>query len=412
MVTTQGGGPFGPTRVVNVQRDGTFRVEQDLAGVELQARKGLVGSTFNALLTYGAEWERNSFDMLRDRQEFDALTGAPRPATVLVPTKYFPASDVDTLGAYLQAEVELAGGRLRLIPGARYDRSELTPDASDPIFLSGNPGSPLPVEAEADALSPKLGVVFAATERAALFAQYSAGFRTPPYSNVNNGFSNVTSRYRTLPNANLEPETSDNLEVGARFSASRGSLSVTVFENDYAEFIEQVVLGTSPVDGFQEFQYRNLTSVEIHGVELAGDQRLGDSWRVRGALAWIEGENTETERPLNSIAPPKGVLGLDWTPAALPFDAGLVVSYIDAKDVDDIDRSAIPQFATPDATVVDLFAGYRLSDDWSIRAALLNALDETYWTWGEVGGLSRTSAVLDRYTAPGRSASLSVRFGR
>jgi hemoglobin/transferrin/lactoferrin receptor protein len=409
VVTTQGGSIFGPTRVIDVRRDGLFEVEQDLFGLEAQAKKGIAD---RHLLTYGLSWKRDSFDMLRDRQEFDAVTGAPRTATVRVPTKYFPESDVDTLGAYAQAELDLAGGRVRLIPGLRYDRSKLDPNETDPIFLFGNPGTPAPTEAEADAVSPKLGVVFAANDRVALFAQYARGFRTPPYSSVNNGFSNATSGYRTLPNPDLDPETSDNAEIGARFSAPRGSLSVTLFDNRYDDFIEQVALGVNPANGLLEYQYQNLTAVEVRGVELAGDHRFADAWRVRGALAFIEGENDATSRPLNSIAPPKAVIGLDWLPGDRPFTAGLVLTYLDEKSADDLDRSAVQQFATPSATLVDLVATYRLGESWSVQAQAVNLLDETSWAWGDVGGLSRTSIVLDRYTSPGRSGSLSFRFTR
>jgi outer membrane receptor protein involved in Fe transport len=72
----------------------------------------------------------------------------------------------------------------------------------------------------------------------------------------------------------------------------------------------------------------------------------------------------------------------------------------------------VQQFATPSATLVDLVATYRVTDSWSIQAQAVNLFDETYWAWGDVGGLSRSSAVLARYTSPGRSGSVSVRFSR
>lgn len=410
VVTTRGGSFLGPLRVIDVRRLGLFEVEQDLLGLELQGKRGIVTAGGTHLVTYGLSFERDAFDMLRDRREFDAVTGAPTPPTVLVPTKYFPASEVDTLGAYVQGELDLLGGRLRVIPGLRYDRARLDPDEADPIFLAGNPGTPAPTRAEADALSPKLGLVADAGGGVSLFGQYSRGFRTPPYSSVNNGFTNAGSGYRTLPNPDLEPETSDNFELGARWGGSRGSASLTLFDNRYEDFIEQVALGVNPANGLLEYQFLNLTAVRIRGVELAGDRRIGSSWRLRGALAWTEGENRDTGLGLNSVSPPKAVLGLDWQPRSRAWNAGLAATHLADKRTADLDRSVVNQFATPDATLVDLFAGYRFNGSWSIQGTVSNLFDETWWNWGDVAGIAQTSAVVDRYSSPGRTVSVTLRF--
>lgn len=212
VVTRIGGGFLGPLRTSDLFRDGVFRHEQDIAGAELQARRTFETAAQTHLLTWGLSVEREQLDMLRDREDTNAVTGAPVVPSTLVPTKYFPQSTVDTFGIYFQDEIDLASGGVRLIPGLRFDRAELDADQDDPVFLAGNPGTPLPIDVSADAVSPKLGVVIAIGTSATLFGQYARGFRTPPYSSVNNGFSNLTSGYRTLPNPNLDPETSDKDE--------------------------------------------------------------------------------------------------------------------------------------------------------------------------------------------------------
>lgn len=406
--TTRGGGPFGPIRSTEVQRLGLFAVDQEHGGLELQARKAVGAS--HGLLTYGARLARESFDMLRDRHDFDAASGVPVTPSVLVPTKYFPRSEVDSLGVYLQLETELFGGRLLLVPGLRYDRSDLDADQADAVFLSGNPGTPAPTDASADAISPKLGAVVELGRGWSGFAQYAHGFRTPPYSDVNNGFSNLALGYRTFPNPDLEPETSDNLEAGARGSFGRGSLSLTVFDNRYRDFIEIATLGVDPASGLLEFQARNVASARISGLEVAADRRAGRAWRWRGAFSWIEGENGETDQPLNSIPPAKLVAGLDWDPEELPIAAGLVVSHTAAKQDDEVDRSVVNQFAPPEATVIDTYLRWRVSGALTVELAGLNLTDETSWDWGSVGGLAQSSPVKDRFTSPGRSAAVAVRW--
>jgi hemoglobin/transferrin/lactoferrin receptor protein len=55
-------------------------------------------------------------------------------------------------------------------------------------------------------------------------------------------------------------------------------------------------------------------------------------------------------------------------------------------------------------------AGWRLTERLSLQGGVFNLLDETYWDWGNVGGLAETSAVKDRYSAPGRNAAAAVRL--
>ncbi|MEM6454720.1 MAG: TonB-dependent receptor, partial [Acidobacteriota bacterium] len=247
------------------QRDGLLTFDQETYGLRAELRKALGSSV---LLTYGASYQADAFEQLRDRTETLVDTGAPLPSFLAFPTRYFPGTDVEELGAFVQAEINLFDDRLTLIPGVRFDRYTLDADQNDAIFLSGNPGTPAPVDLDEDAVSPKLGAVLAVSDRVSLFAQYASGFRAPPMSEVNNGFTNLGGGYRTLPNPDLEPETSDNVELGVRFGFERASLSVTAYQNQYEDFIEIATLGFDPITFLIEFQAQNVSNVEIEGVEV------------------------------------------------------------------------------------------------------------------------------------------------
>ncbi len=86
---------------------------------------------------------------------------------------------------------------------------------------------------EADAVSPKLGAAVELHERMTLTAQYAAGFRAPPYSSINTGFANLAAGYQTIANSGLDPEISDNFELGLRWSSGGTSWSVNGFRNNY-----------------------------------------------------------------------------------------------------------------------------------------------------------------------------------
>ncbi|MEM6795520.1 MAG: TonB-dependent receptor, partial [Acidobacteriota bacterium] len=358
-------------------REGLVAFDQDTVGLEVELRKS-IGNV--GLLTYGIAFQEDSFDQLRNRTEFVQATGEPVPTFLAFPTKYFPESDVQEFGAFVQAEIELFDGRLSLVPGVRFDSYDLDANENDTIFLEGNPGSPPPVGLTEESVSPKLGLLLSLTDEFSLFAQYAAGFRAPPMSSVNNGFTNLGGGYRTLASPDLDAETSDNLEVGLRGNFRKGSFSVAVYENTYDDFIEIVGLGFNPIVGLLEFQPRNVTDVEISGVEFSGEARLSRNWLARAAYTYTEGENRESGQPLESIAPPQLVLGVRYAADSGKWGAELIGTANDSKDASDLPDEFGPLFAVPSNEILDLSAWYAFSDRWYLQVSGWNLTDETYWS--------------------------------
>ena len=230
--TTLGGGPFGPLATTEVQRLGLVSFEQETVGLEVELQHELEFGR-PQLLTFGASATLDRFNQLRDRRESDSLSGAQLASSdgLTYPTKYFPRSRVLETGIFAQSEFEFADGRISLIPGLRYDRIELDIDSGDRIFLSGNEGTEPPVGLNDGALSPKLGLIAGLSERTSLHLQYAQGFRAPPYSEVNSGFTHIAGGLTRLPNPDLQPEESESLELGVRRTGSRGSASVRFRES-------------------------------------------------------------------------------------------------------------------------------------------------------------------------------------
>ena len=303
---------FGPP--LPSLRHGTLDYEQVGYGGSLQGQQWLGDPDGGILLTAGAAYRNDYFDILRDRTETHAITGAPVPTSLIFPTKYFPESTVTETGAYLQAELQF--GRLTLVPGVRYDHFALDANQDDPVFIASL--APEAADFSDAAVSPKVGVAAQVTDALTVHAQYSGGFRAPPYSAINTGFTNPRGGYTTLPNPNLRAETSRNFEVGVRTAFDRASLGLTAFMNRYDDFIASTSLGVNPVTRLLEFQSQNLEEAEINGVELRGEAYLSDSVMVRGSYAYIRGAEIfedaaipalAEETPLGEIAPTKGCSG-------------------------------------------------------------------------------------------------------
>ena len=394
---------FGPPLETN--RSGDLWFEQRTFGAEINGlAESENGGSFSSALYFGGSILTDEFDMLRDRIEHD-LFGRIVPTQLVFPSKYFPQTDTEETGVYAQAE--LRWNRMTLIPGVRYDRFVVDADPSDDVYIAagGLPAASL----DADAVSPKLGAAFELHRTTTLTAQYAAGFRAPPYSSINTGFTNLAGGYRTLANPGLDPEISDNFELGLRWSAGGTSWSVNGFRNLYDDFIEFQTAGFNPQLRVVEFQNVNLTEVEIDGVEFRLESRLGDNVLLRAAYAHIDGHDTTGEMgvPLASIAPNEGVLGLRYLADSARW--GLDGSI---RLVDDRDPTKVPDGEhVPDGyEVVDLVAFFALPADMKLRIGLLNATDEAYFESWHVRGRQANDPRLLLYSSPGRNVVASLSY--
>ncbi len=394
----------GPARIARL---GTLDYDQDTYGATALSRTLLVVRGHDVQATLGTSYEHHRFDMLRDRLDIDARTGAVVPPVGLIlPTTYFPASDVGEGGAFAQAEVRF--GRLTLVPGLRYDRFSMDADANDAVFLAT--GSPAAADFAADSLSTRLGAAFRVSDAVTLHAQYAGGFRAPPYSAINSGFTNLQGGYTSIPNTELEAETSDNIDAGVRAVLGLASVGVTVFSNHYDGFINQVSRGINPATGLQEFQYQNVSQVRIRGLELQADVRLSDALRLRASYAAIRGDDVsgDVDVPLASIAPDQGVVGLEYAAHSGRWGGEVSTRAVRAQRQE---VAGTGLFAPAAYAVADLTAWIALPHRVTIRAGALNLTSARYFEWPNVRGRSAADPAVDRYSSPGRSGLLSVSYG-
>ena len=400
---------FGPT--FPSMRHGSLDYEQVGYGGSAQGQQWLGDPDNGTLITFGASYKTDYFDMQRDRTEIDTATGQPVATDLVFPSKYFPESDVVEAGAYLQGEIRF--GRITLVPGVRYDHFSLDANQADPVFIASH--SPEAADFSDGALSPKIGMAARLTGVVTLHAQYAGGFRAPPYNAINTGFANLRGGYTTLPNAELRAETSDNLEVGIRTAFDRASFGFSAFSNRYDDFIELTDIGFNPLTRLLEFQSRNLEAAQINGIELRGEAYLTDSLIVRGSYARIGGTEIlqgaadglplAEETPLGSVAPNEGVVGLRYLQSSGRWGSELSLRLVEAYQPDN-NR----QFAPDAYRIVDLVSFVSLTEALKFRLGLLNLADARYFEWWNVRGRQAGDPVIDRYSSPGASVITSLAY--
>lgn len=397
--------------------DRRFEYSQDQAGIEGFAQRETEWGASLHRIGLGGEWLRSDVSELRDGRQTSLVDGSSTNFILgeNLPVRDFPESRTVETGVWLQDEITFADGRWQLTPALRWDAYDLDPEP-DATWRADNPGTEV-VAVEESRVTPRLGVLFRPGGRWSVYGQYAEGFRAPPFEDANIGFEIPLFGFRALPNPDLRSETSQGLELGLRRLGDGASISLTVFHTDYDDFIEsRVLIGRDPQSGDLLFQSRNIDSARIRGADLRYAQDLAawsarlDGWSLRLAGYWAEGENRQSDVPLNSIAPPQAVLGLAWAPAGGDWDAGVTATFTASKDESDIDAAAEPRFATPSWTTLDLAAGWRPRAGIELRAGLFNLTDETYWRWLDIANLAADNPMIDLLSRPGRSFSLSARI--
>jgi hemoglobin/transferrin/lactoferrin receptor protein len=405
-----------------------FTYDNAMVGGDLVLAKEFATGPGRHRLTYGVEASHTDIEELRDGSLLDLATGeiTNNVTPDVFPVRDFPLSETLRAAAFVQDETQWFDGRLEVIPGLRFDYYRLS-SRNDPVFAADSPGIE-PAGVDATEFSPKVGVLLHLTDLFTLHGQYAEGFRAPNFSDVNSGFSNFAFGYVSLPNPGLKPETSDGGEIGLRGEGAAGAFDATFFRNDYQNFIQSVVVCDPsktfcPPNNFLTYQSVNEESVEIQGFEFKGQFYFDwlhpalAGFSAVGSYAYAEGENLKTGKPINSVNPMKGVIGLRYEAPSGNWGTEAILTLVAPKKVKDIDFDTAGQvFPTEGYGVLDFTAFYRVGSYAALNLGLFNVLDKKYFDWEDVrgrgsdphAGLGPQYDIKDRYSRPGRNVGVSL----
>ncbi len=382
-------------------------------GAAADFNSGFATGPLEHRLVWGGDWSTTRQEGIRD--------GTIPPTGETFPTRAFPVTNYTLLGGFVADEISFADELVTLFPVVRFDHFKLDADA-DPAVPSLTA-----IDKSGSHVSPKIGVVVKLDDSVRLFGNYARGFKAPAPSQVNQFFENPTGRYRTIPNADLKPETSQTFEGGVRLNSEAMSLSVTGFTGTYRNFIslENVGFGS---DGFMLFQNINLGKVKISGAEAQFSARAKNGLTANLALSYAKGTvnpGLAAESGLLSIDPAKLVMGLGYRDPKGLFGGQLIMTHSAGKSVGSVRGagtavsacSATLDCIRPDAfTILDLTGFVNLGEHLTLRAGIFNLLDKKYAWWSDVRPLAATTNagrtgnldIVDSYTQPGRNVSVSL----
>ena len=191
-------------------------------------------------------------------------------------------------------------------------------------------------------------------------------------------------RFSQYGTAELQPETSRNIELGLRYAQAASSFSATVYRNRVNDLISYD--GTCRAGAGC---YVNTARAQYRGVTLAGAHKLG-SVQLRGSVDFQKPRDLETGKLLARRAKRHATLGADTQVAGWTLGTELQASgqrFDDAKNTRVLSGYGL----------VNLYASKRIAQDFTLLARVDNLSDKDYQ-------LART------YVPPGRTLYVGLKW--
>ncbi len=254
-----------------------------------------------------------------------------------------------------------------------------------------------------DTLSLSAGAVVPLNERLTFKAYLSHAERAPVVEELYSDGLHLATASVELGDNSLIEETSQNIDLSLHRNGELWSYTVSVYVNQFDDFIYQRNTGEALIEDGELFPVRQWTQADatLKGLEFETDLHL--LTRPRGDLHmnfwgdWVDAELDSGEN-LPRIVPIRLAAGLAWD--AQRWHLGLdVIRTFEQNQV------ANDEQTTSGDTMVNLNALLRLGQglqDWELFARVRNATDET--------ARNHTSFLRDRAPLPGRNTTVGIRF--
>jgi hemoglobin/transferrin/lactoferrin receptor protein len=353
---------------------------------------------------YGLDIEKT--DSKRHESKLYAVEGTPK-AGYPQETDKFPETETYRAGVYLNDEISLMNGKLTVTPGVRFDQYEMDPNGA--LKSDGQAFKKF----DENNTSLNIGALYKINDRLSAFAQYGQGFKVPAYDLAYIEHYNQASStyvYEIVPSDDLSPEKSDSYEIGLRGHVGDIAFTSAVFYSQYDNFLSAVLIESNRVvddnGDFQyqhdKFQYQNLDSVTIKGLEFGMTYYLGDSISLFANASYQDGENDETGEYINSISPLSGIMGASYENDT--FSTELIINWADRMDKVNDGNAEVAGYAS-----VDWLFNYDLNTDLSVNMSVTNLLDKEYIRYANAAGHDEEQS-LENLAEPGRNFALSVNY--
>ncbi|WP_262016574.1 TonB-dependent receptor domain-containing protein [Serratia liquefaciens] len=278
------------------------------------------------------------------------------------------------LGGYVQDRIQfdLDGHGFVVVPGVRVAHQSTKPQNLSSLTT----GSTVLTESELETLYgksntdtqvlPSLSLQYNLTSTLMSYLQYKRGAQFPNasqlYGSWNLGSSYAgTAQYALIGNADLNTETSNNLEWGVKGEVVEGvTLRTSLFYNTYKNFIAYTryqrasspdKFANVPSNIYTIYQAENRDKAYIYGGEISTRLNFG-TWfeQVNGlsanfALGYNQGKSKSSYSgdkyvDIDSVAPMKAIVGVAWDDPAKRYGAAVTATFVKGKQATATNRES------------------------------------------------------------------------
>ncbi len=212
-----------------------------------------------------------------------------------------------------------------------------------------------------------VGLVWRGIEDLALRATWTQGYRVP----------SIYEKYAVfVANPDLKNETSDNFEIGARYTGGNWDIDAVVFYSKAKDFIS-----TKQDEVTGDWLYQNVDEVDKYGVELSAAYNFENGLTPYGTFVYLREKTVGAPNDYNGLPDFTSTIGVryfkSFKDGLIRVNADLYV-YAQSRIENTLKANEVPGYAT-----VNLSTGLEWGKEQQFFAQveLKNILDKRYKTW-------------------------------
>ena len=330
----------------------------------------------NNTVRAGIWYEDGKREEYRDWHKLvDARVGLPfeNPAYWVQYDREYPQ---DILKWYIEDSLTL--GNLTINLGANQFLVEVS---RDDLFGASQD---VTVDSDSDVLPSAGFVLETGLDGLSLFGGYSENFKS---------ISDSILERESADLSNIEPETSEVMELGLRYAGTRLFATATYFDSQFENRIIFLAPGSAAGNDYligTSGTYFNAGGIDSSGFELAATFNLNSNWSLYGAFTALDAEYKGTGDSAvdaeNGIFAGNDVTGIAETMAVLSLDysADRIDAGVSVKNTGERAVNTGNTWYTDDYTLVDAYlsvSGEAISDSlagFRLHAQIFNVTDERY----------------------------------
>ncbi|MFA6151640.1 MAG: TonB-dependent receptor [Chitinophagaceae bacterium] len=317
-------------------------------------------------------------------------------------------NNMNLLGWFAQHTMKLMDGKLIINDGLRFNYTYLHSTLVDTAIQFHLPVTDL--KQNNTALTGNIGLAYMPEKDLRFTANFSTGFRSPNFDDMTKVFESNKNQL-IVPNKDLKPEYTQNVELGIQYINEKVNLSGYGF---YTNFTNAIVTDYFNYNGADSLMYngsmtrvfasQNKNKAFVYGGGLEGTVRPSRNFSMFASVNYTFGRfhNDTALIPLDHIPPVTGRIGIRY--AEENWYTELYSLYNGKKSLPNYNPAGEDNliYATPNGmpgwNTINFKAGVTLIKHIGVQAGVENIFDKNYRYFAS--GMS----------APGRNLVIALRY--